>query len=213
MQGEVSYFAFYPGLAIQSKTQTGKTMIRLLFPLIALITVQGLISTTKAQDLRIDHATTISAAVTTGITTDFWAPYDTGDEYAIAGLETAETSNKPCRLGITRKNLDTGRVISLNYGQQQIDLECSIDMFWEWTPSRKRAGFFVRNRRFVRSVAACVNDNNGRIKGLRVTAAIVSERGEVSPISATDEFERANCREWKPASVCPADMIGSGVIA
>ena len=189
-------------------------MARRFFSLLALILVQSLLSTTTAQDIRIDATTTEEAAAVTGQETDVPVFYDTDDEHAIGGLETAEVSNKPCRLGITRKNLDTGETRSFTYGQQQINLECNVDMLWELLPSRKSAGFFYTNRRFVRAVAACVNDNNGRIKGLRVTAATVSLGGEVSPIQATDEFERPNCRgNWQDPSVCPADMVASGLIA
>ena len=192
-------------------------MHRFVLLLMVLIIGPSPASMTKAQDLQIDHATTIEAAVVSGIITDFSAEYDTGDGYAIGGLETAEVSNKPCRLGILRKNLNTSELISLTYGQQQIDLECPVDMLWEWIPSRKSVAFPRTNGKnsYVQGAAVCVNDNNGRIKGLRIIPG-----GIIPPLPLIDRvvhgskaFERANCKEWKPTSLCPDDMIGSGVIA
>ena len=168
-----------------------------------------------------DPATTERAPGRSGITGLFHLDYHVPDGYAISGLETAETSDRPCRVGIMRKALPGQDNAFYNYdygiyGNQQLDQGCPPSIVpTDWIPSRKRAGFFEENNLYVRAAAVCdsKNNNNERIKGLRVFGAHITDAGDVNPTQQRDEFARPNCGTWQSLVSCPDGKIATGIRA
>jgi hypothetical protein len=168
-----------------------------------------------------DPATTHLADGLSGRTGLFHIDYHVLDGYAISGLETAETSDRPCRVGIMRKGLPGQHDAFQNYdygiyGNQQVNQGCPPSIVpTDWIPSRKRAGFFTANNLYVNAAEVCdsKNKNNERIKGLRVFGSRITNSGNVNLAQEQDEFARANCGQWQSRVSCPSNEIATGIRA
>lgn len=168
-----------------------------------------------------DPATTHLADGLSGRTGLFHIDYHTLDGYAISGLETAETSDRPCRVGIMRKGLPGQHDAFQNYdygiyGNQQVNQGCPPSIVpTDWIPSRKRAGFFASNNLYVNAAEVCdsKNNNNERIKGLRVFGSRITNSGTVNLAQEQDEFSRTNCGQWQSRVSCPSNEIATGIRA
>ena len=184
---------------------------------LVLTVVALLLGFSSPAPVRVDLSTTTNARWS-GAPGNLQADWSVSSgDFAISGLETAESLDKPCRMGVMFKGMpgtaSQYRNYDTNYGEQQINIQCSLSMS-DWIPSRRRAGFFAANRRYVAAAAVCTNSRNGRVKGLRVYPARVLNSGQVEHLlTQTREFERQNCNDWKRASICPADKVATGVIA
>ena len=176
---------------------------------------------TAHAQLLTDPASTHLAPGLSGRAGLFELDYDVPEGYAISGLETAETSDRPCRVGILRKGLPGHDDAYYNYdygiyGNQQLNQGCPPSFLpTDWIPSRKRAGFFERDNLYVNAAEVCdsKNNNNERIKGIRVFASRITEDGTVQIVQEQDEFARNNCGTWQDRVTCPADEVATGIIA
>ncbi|WP_412062686.1 hypothetical protein [Rubrivirga sp. IMCC45206] len=67
--------------------------------------------------------------------------------------------------------------------------------------------------RAVNAVEACVNRDDDRIKGIRLSGAHIDEDGRVTSDSSLsgEEFERTNCHDWRPERTCPSGEVAVGV--
>lgn len=116
--------------------------------------------------------------------------------YSISGYEK---SDKPCRF-----NLDGW------YGPQKVRQSttyplCSTSSGW------KKAELNRTQRKTVRALKVCLNNNGSKVKGVKLYASVPNNQGVFSPNSATAQYQRSNCNNWGATVSCPSGQAAVGV--
>ena len=138
-------------------------------------------------------------------------------EFGIDAISWWEVSDKPCALTVRSKSLSTG---SAPGSSQRMNI-CGRGFILPANPyingaandaDAKAVVFDGNPRHYLRGIAACTNnDNNHRVKGIRIFPASVALDGTVNALSSNESENRPNCSIWRQAVFCPNGQIASGV--
>jgi len=152
-------------------------------------------------------------------------PDSRADEYALFGISSEERRDNPCYVTIKTENInDSGQPLELKKalcGGKERSSEMKAEFKNAYYPPRT----------FVTRVKVCLNNQNSRVKGIKLHGQIIKDDGELVDVKPSDikgpekksgldvildtepEAFRAHCNDnWKPWAQCPAGQIATAAI-
>lgn len=155
----------------------------------------------------------ISGFANSGETT--WLAKGPG-EYGIDALSWHEVGDKPCAFTVRSKSLSAGSASGSSERMNICGAGFSLPSNPIYNPSANgdaRTVVFDGNpRHYLRGIAVCTNnDNNHRVKGIRIYPASVGTDGTVTNLNSNESASRTNCATWHAPVYCPNGQIASGI--
>lgn len=159
------------------------------------------------------HTTNVSGYANSGETT--WLAKGPG-EYGIDAISWHEVGDKPCAFTVRAKSLSPSSRSGSSEQMSICDGGFRLPQNWLYNPSpngdTKTVVFDGNPRHYLRGIAVCTNnDNNHRLKGIRIYPASVDTDGNVNNLSSQESASRTNCATWHAAVYCPNGQVASGI--
>jgi hypothetical protein len=132
---------------------------------------------------------------------------DSANEFAISGIGVQETQDKPCHVWIFGREMGISSSANDVIGEEEL-------------PGCNSFGSLVTfhsvsfgTDRYVRAIRACNNNNNNhRLKGLKIKAALVnSATGTVTEEETYDIYQQTNCDVWGSWVTCPDNEVAVAI--
>ena len=191
------------------------------------LTTTGAFAERYGQELRLTgSAETTKISGFAGSKSRVGVPDSQADDYAVFGLSSEERRDHPCYVTIRTENInDSGKKLDLKKdfcGKKE--KSSAIEVEYSDAKYEKRV--------FVTGTSVCMNNDNTRVKGLRIRGAQLSDTGDLVDLKAqtvpdhkgpmpahntgptsmpTDD--RANCNNnWKKWAECPGGQIATAAI-
>lgn len=159
------------------------------------------------------HVTSVSGFRDDELTWVAFGPGTTG----VQGVRVRENYDKPCALEISGKSLEQG---SRDEGDEELNIctdgfqfpQGALSFLNGLSTSDKAVVFDGNPRHYLRGIAVCTNNNNNhRLKGIRIYPASVGTDATVNALGSYEEFRQTNCSQWHTAVYCPSGQVASGL--
>lgn len=128
-----------------------------------------------------------------------------GNFYGIAGLNFAESLDRPCRLEVMGRRLASK---SADTDTKLTNVDC---ISTKWSTKEVKLGA----QHFLHGIQICTNGkkntSKNRLKGAKLFA-VKMVNGKLVPSSTKASFQRANCKKWEKKVHCPKGQVAYGVV-
>lgn len=191
------------------------------------LTTTGAFAERYGQELRLTgSAETTKISGFAGSKSRVGVPDSQADDYAVFGMSSEERRDHPCYVTIRTENInDSGKKLDLKKdlcGKREKSRAIEV----EYSDAK------YEKRVFVTGTSVCMNNNNTRVKGIRIRGKELADDGKLidlkkqtvpdkksgfsahntSPTSIPTD-DRANCNNnWKKWVVCPSGEIATAAI-
>ena len=113
-------------------------------------------------------------------------------------LSAWEHVNRPCRLQVRSRHLNTYAGKNATWGSSMCD-------------ATKKTLTFANEDTYIGGIQVCLNGAGKRIKGIRIFGRKLNRATGQLAAAGKKEFERPNCNTWSPKRSCPAGQIATAL--